>query len=132
MAQVTRLGLYGGARPVYADFTPAEAFVPPVVPAAIPVIRKVSQGVLTSIKQDSPWAQPNLHMTQQVRRWQERVTGFQIYPGSGSPDGSLSKKAGSLYRDFDNTVAGYDLYIKRLDEIGGDPKLGWVLVSGLE
>ena len=54
----------------------------------------------------------------------EQLRKLEILSGTGSPEGVVSASRKRLYM---NDVNG-DLYVKRVDSVGGDASLGWVLV----
>lgn len=66
-------------------------------------------------------------MTQVFRAWSQGVSRLEIVDGAGSPEGVVSARQKTLYMDTAG-VAGAILYIKRDTDIGGDTKLGWILV----
>lgn len=47
--------------------------------------------------------------------------------GTGSPEGVVEARSLKRYMD-DAGTAGAILYIKQVDDIGGDKSLGWILV----
>lgn len=47
--------------------------------------------------------------------------------GTGSPEGVIAASQGQEYMD-DSGVAGAIKYIKRDADVGGDRKLGWILI----
>jgi len=54
----------------------------------------------------------------------EQLRGYVPLSGEGSPEGVVSSNKLRLYMD---DLTG-DVYIKKLDAIGGDKTQGWVLV----
>jgi len=54
----------------------------------------------------------------------EQLRGYVPLSGEGSPEGAVSSNKLRLYMD---DLTG-DVYIKKLDAIGGDKTQGWVLV----
>ncbi len=54
----------------------------------------------------------------------EQLRSYVPLSGDGSPEGVVSANKLRLYMD---DLTG-DVYIKKLDGIGGDPKQGWVLI----
>lgn len=46
---------------------------------------------------------------------------------SGSPEGVVAAQQGAFYMDANGTT-GAVLYVKRLDDIGGDTSKGWTAV----
>ena len=62
------------------------------------------------------------------RGWTEDVTReLQPIIGTGSPEGIVEAPQARRYMD-DAGTAGAIYYIKRNADIGGDKKLGWILV----
>lgn len=61
------------------------------------------------------------------RTWTDDVTRLQIVTGVGSPEGAVEAIETQQYMDTIG-IAGSILYIKRNADIGGDKKLGWILV----
>lgn len=47
--------------------------------------------------------------------------------GTGPPDGIVEAIEGKKYRDTSGTASTI-IYVKNLNEIGGDTTLGWILV----
>ena len=66
-------------------------------------------------------------MLQTFRIWVELITQLDLIIGTGSPEGVIEARQGREYMD-DAGTAGAIKYIKRDDDIGGDKKLGWILV----
>lgn len=66
-------------------------------------------------------------MTESFHRWTERVTSLDLIIGTGSPESVVEATVGKIYMD-DSGTAGNILYIKKLADIGGDRKQGWILV----
>ena len=61
------------------------------------------------------------------RNWADAVTRLQILEGEGSPENVIGAARAELYMDI-NGITGSILYIKREDDIDGDPTRGWILV----
>lgn len=55
------------------------------------------------------------------------VSKLGILNGTGSPEGVVDAEITQLYMDSAGT-AGNILYIKRNDNVSGNPKNGWILV----
>jgi hypothetical protein len=70
---------------------------------------------------------PEGNMLDTFQRWVEQMTELDLIVGTGSPEGVVVAKQGREYMD-DAGVAGAIKYIKKLDDIGGDETLGWILV----
>ena len=82
--------------------------------------------ILTPIA-SQPIVDPDGTMAEPFRAWAQRVTALQIVTGSGSPEGVVPAPIPTLYMNTAGT-AGSILYIKKLADIGADPKKGWILV----
>lgn len=74
-----------------------------------------------------PVVDENGGMSQEFRVWTQLITRLDLIVGTGSPEGVVSAEQGREYMD-DSGVAGAIKYIKRDSDIGGDDKLGWILV----
>lgn len=57
----------------------------------------------------------------------EALSKMPILTGSGSPEGVIPSRSTRLYMNTAGT-AGSILYIKKVDDVGGDKTLGWILV----
>lgn len=67
-------------------------------------------------------------LTQEARLFFNDITALTMITGSGSPENVVdSPKIGALYTDIDAST-GSILYVKKLSDISGDTKQGWVLV----
>lgn len=64
---------------------------------------------------------------QNLQVFSDQVTKLPTIVGAGSPEGSVSASAGRFYVSQGSHPA---LYVKKLDAIGGDKTLGWMMVSG--
>lgn len=60
--------------------------------------------------------------TQKLQIFSEEVSRFEILSGIGSPEGVVSARMKRLYME---ELTG-QLYIKRVNDIGGDTTMGWV------
>jgi len=67
-------------------------------------------------------------MIRHFRRWVNHVDSLLIIEGHGSPEGLVEALPRKQYMDLSGG-GGQVLYIKQLPHIGGDKKLGWVLVG---
>ena len=67
-------------------------------------------------------------MTSQMRYFAQEIFNQSIIVGSGSPDGIYSANQGREYMD-ENGALGAVKYIKQKAAIGGDSKLGWVVIG---
>lgn len=65
-------------------------------------------------------------MLETFRIWVELMTDLDLIVGTGSPEGVVAAKQGREYMD-QTGAPGAVKYIKQLDDIGGDEKLGWTL-----
>lgn len=63
----------------------------------------------------------------QFNLWLKMITDKSMIIGTGSPESVVEATAGALYMD-DSGTTGSILYIKKLADISGDKKQGWVLV----
>ena len=64
---------------------------------------------------------------QRFRTWINEVTKLGIISGTGSPETVVI--ASELQQYYDTTGgAGSNMYIKKLDNIGGDRSKGWELI----
>lgn len=59
---------------------------------------------------------------QKLQLFGEQCNALEILSGVGSPEGVVSAK---MKRQYMEEVTG-QLYIKRVNDIGGDDKMGWV------
>lgn len=65
--------------------------------------------------------------TQEARVFFQLITDRMVIIGHNSPEGVVEASQGAQYMD-ELGNSGTILYIKKLDDIGGDRSLGWVLV----
>ena len=65
-------------------------------------------------------------MSQQFQEWQTLVTRLLPLTGTGSPEGVEISDQFQHYYDTAG-ASGSILYIKMVDDIGGDKSLGWKL-----
>jgi len=65
--------------------------------------------------------------TQELSLFFEAVSRLPVIIGTGSPEGAVEAGQSRLYMN-DAGTAGSILYIKKLENIGGDKSQGWVLV----
>lgn len=63
----------------------------------------------------------------QFRTFLLNVANSATIVGSGIPEGSLVAKQGILYVDIAG-AAGAILYVKQLQDVGGDTSKGWVAI----
>ena len=65
-------------------------------------------------------------MERQFQEWQTLVTRLLPLTGTGSPEGV---QPASQYQHYYDTAGAAEsiLYIKMLDDVGGDKTLGWLL-----
>jgi hypothetical protein len=66
-------------------------------------------------------------MQQTFQIWVEQMTDLDMIVGTGSPEGVVEARQTREYMD-DAGTAGLIKYIKKLDDVGGDKSLGWILV----
>ena len=60
------------------------------------------------------------------KTWVQQVSRLSIIEGKGSPEGNEAAMRSRQYHDI-NGGTGTSMYIKKVDSIGGDKKLGWIL-----
>jgi hypothetical protein len=65
--------------------------------------------------------------TQELNLFSEAVAKIPVIIGTGSPEGIVEAMETRLYMDSAGAT-GTILYIKQFNDIGGDRKLGWILV----
>jgi len=70
---------------------------------------------------------PSGKMDQHFRVWTQIISELSIIEGSGSPNGIVEALPTKLYMDSTG-APGAILYIKQVADVGGDRRLGWVLV----
>lgn len=72
----------------------------------------------------------DMSMHDVFREWTRLITSevnlSSLQSGSGSPEGVLEAKDGTLYKD-NNGTAGNILYVKNIDDVAGDKTMGWIL-----
>jgi hypothetical protein len=83
--------------------------------------------IIVTPNASQPVVNPDGTMSEPFRAWVQQITGLQMLTGSGSPEGVVSAPVTTQYMDTAGT-AGSILYIKKLADIGADPKKGWILV----
>ena len=66
-------------------------------------------------------------MEQQFRLFTDDVSKLSPFIGTGSPEGVVDSEQWREYID-ESGVAGSIKYIKKLADIGGDTKKGWILI----
>lgn len=66
-------------------------------------------------------------MARQMRTFVNAVTRLPILTGSGSPEGVVEARQTRLYMDTAGTT-GNILYVKQVDSVTRDKKLGWILI----
>lgn len=65
-------------------------------------------------------------LTQEASFYFQQIEQLLPVSGDGSPEGVIDAQAGRTYYDLSGGT-GDIIYIKTVDEVGGDTKLGWVL-----
>lgn len=83
--------------------------------------------MINQLIRDLPIVDDKGMMTQRTLEWTRNVTNLSIITGTGSPEGVIEAQTTTLYMNESGT-AGSILYIKKLADIGGDRKQGWILV----
>ena len=76
---------------------------------------------------NTPIIEEDLTMVQRFRTWANAITRVVPLDGVGSPEGVVEALQTQTYMDTAGTT-GAIYYIKRDADIGGDRKLGWVLI----
>ena len=77
---------------------------------------------MLSLDRNTPVLDDKLRPLQKLQLFGEQCAALEILSGVGSPDGVVEAKMKRLY--MDETTG--QLYIKRINDIGGDTSLGWV------
>lgn len=65
--------------------------------------------------------------TEKLSLFSEDVARLSMLTGAGSPEGVVSARRTRIYMDEEG-VSGAVMYIKQMDDIGGDRSLGWVAI----
>jgi hypothetical protein len=76
---------------------------------------------------NSPIIEDDMTMIQRFRTWANAMTRVAPLDGVGSPEGVIEALPTQTYMDTTG-AAGSIYYIKRDADIGGDRRLGWILV----
>lgn len=79
---------------------------------------------MLSLDRNNPVVDDKFRPLQRLQIFSEQCAALEILSGIGSPENVVSANKKTQYMD-ENTGA---LYIKRVNDIGGDNKQGWVLV----
>lgn len=79
---------------------------------------------MLSLDRNNPVVDDKFRPLQRLQMFSEQCAALEILSGTGSPESVVSASKTRLYMD-ENTGA---LYIKRVNDIGGDKSQGWVLV----
>jgi hypothetical protein len=79
---------------------------------------------MLKLDRNNPVVDDKFRPLQKLQMFGEQCAALEILSGIGSPENVVSANKIRLYMD-ENTGA---LYIKRVNDIGGDDKQGWVLV----
>ena len=66
-------------------------------------------------------------MHSHIRLFLLTLANRSVIIGTGPPENTVSAQAGALYMD-DSGVSGAILYVKKVNNVTGDDKQGWVLV----
>jgi hypothetical protein len=83
--------------------------------------------LITQLPRQVPITDPKGLMLEVFFQWMLNVTNLSIIEGTGSPEGVIEARTTRLYMNVAGGV-GTTLYIKRLNDIGGDRTQGWTLV----
>lgn len=121
---VTRLGLYGGARQLYGDFSGKTPFVRPT-PTPIPTESNIAHLRLIAPRRERALLESNLTPTQATQTLLNGLVLLDPIQSTGSPEGSVAAKSRRFYADEDTKA----LYYKFLDSIDRDPTFGWKLIT---
>ena len=65
--------------------------------------------------------------SKEMRLWSLLITSRTSILGNGSPEGVVEARIGREYADLDGTT-GTIKYFKKLNDIGGNKKQGWILI----
>ncbi len=79
---------------------------------------------MLKLDRNNPVVDDKFRPLQKLQMFSEQCAALEILSGTGSPENVVSANKTRLYMN-DATGA---LYIKRVNDIGGDNKQGWVLV----
>lgn len=77
---------------------------------------------MLSLDRNTPVIDKDGKPLQKLQMFGEQCNSLEILSGTGSPDGVVGAKMKRLYMD----EATGQLYIKRVNDIGGDTTMGWV------
>ena len=82
---------------------------------------------ITALDPSRTIVREDFRMAQIFWLWTNDVQRLSQFTGEGSPEGVVSAEQGREYMDILGT-SGSIKYIKRDSEIGGNDKLGWILI----
>jgi len=82
---------------------------------------------VTALTSTRPILEPTGETAQEMRVWAQLLTDRALIIGTSSPETVVNATQGAMFMD-DAGTAGSILYIKRDGDIGGNQKLGWILV----
>lgn len=77
---------------------------------------------MLKLDRNTPVIDKDFKPLQKLQMFSEQCAALEILSGVGSPDGVVSAKIKTLYME---EVTG-QIYIKRVNDVGGDTSLGWV------
>lgn len=77
---------------------------------------------------DRPIVDDKGSQSEQMRLWTQRVTNLVPIIGEGSPVGIVEALQGQQYIDT-TALTGSVFYVKQLDNVAGDKRLGWQLIG---
>lgn len=83
--------------------------------------------MITQVPRQIPIVGANGGMLDIFFQWMLNVSNLAVIEGTGSPEGVIEARTTRFYMDVAGG-AGTVLYIKRLNDIGGDRTQGWTLV----
>ena len=92
----------------------------------MPEVDKVAIKI-TELSTDRPIVDQAGNQTQQTRLYFKTITDQALIIGDGSPEGIVQAVEGATYQDRLG-ITGSIRYAKMVDDVGGDKKLGWVLI----
>lgn len=83
--------------------------------------------MLIPIDPSQPIVDANGRPTQAFRAFLLELASSSLIEGTGSPEGIVEAKRGREYMDIAGVTSSIK-YIKKYADIGGDRRLGWILI----
>lgn len=80
--------------------------------------------IINGLSRKIPLVDENGCPTQWMQILGEQLRQLPMMAGNGSPEGIYEAQQTRLYMDI-NKSSGFRLWIKTVDGVGGDAKLGW-------